>query len=164
MEVSWVRSIGVGCPTCGSVDIEFEYRHLYMMGDPKPVAREGTCTCKKCGHRFPHTQWRDEPSKVNEQPTPIEERASKRDRLIKQTVEVAKAVDSPGDHEDLNRQQIDILAHAVLVLFDEPTRQEMRKRGKDPDSFTIERDLRQRSPTDEEYAEKYEKEDEKGDD
>lgn len=68
--MSWVRSIGMGCPTCGSVDIEFEYRHLYMMGDPKPVAREGTCTCKKCGHRFPHTQWREPKAPVVEPAKP----------------------------------------------------------------------------------------------
>jgi len=53
-----MQSVDRSCPTCGGHTLKFEYRHLYSMGDPEPIAKDGTCTCKSCGHRFHHTEWR----------------------------------------------------------------------------------------------------------
>jgi len=63
VEREWVQSIDRNCPTCGGHTLKFEYHHLYSMGDPEPIAKKGTCTCKRCSHKFAHIAWRPAPTK-----------------------------------------------------------------------------------------------------
>lgn len=44
------------CPKCGSENIVFEYGFIYDLGGPRPVQKNGTCTCKSCHAHWPHSE------------------------------------------------------------------------------------------------------------